>query len=96
MYYVIHKFPNLSKAVIFHLGTHSHLVAKGMCRESFQEMKNMVVDKVCRTPTTTSSTIILFMSKTFLFHHLFNKDGKSFVEPLKGVKLNQTLLKFIP
>jgi len=59
-------------------------------------MKNMVVDEVCRTPTTTSSTIVLFMSKTFLFCHMFNKDGKSFVELLKSEKLNQTLLKFIP
>ncbi len=58
-------------------------------------MKNMVVDEVCHTPTT-SLTIVLFMNKTSFLRHLFNKDGKSFVELLKGEKLNQTLLKFIP
>jgi len=36
------------------------------------------------------------MSKAFLFHHLFNEDGKGLVELLKGEKLNQTLLKFAP
>ncbi len=55
----------------------------------------MVVDEVCHTPTT-SLTIVLFMNKTSFLRHLFNKDGKSFVELLKGEKLNQTLLKFIP
>jgi hypothetical protein len=49
MYYLVHKFPNLSRVMI-HLGTHSHPVAKGKCRKSFQEMKNMVVDEVYYTP----------------------------------------------
>jgi hypothetical protein len=95
MHYVAHKFPNLSKVAI-HLGTHLHQVTKGMCRESFQEMKNMVVDEVCHKPTATSSTISLSMSKIFHFHHLFNEDGKGPMELLKGEKLNQTLLKFTP
>jgi hypothetical protein len=94
MYYVVHKFPNLSKAII-HLGTHAHSIANGKCRESFQEMKNMVEDKVCHTPTTTTSTIALFTNKTFLSCHLFKKDGQGLVELLKGEKL-QMLLKFSP
>ncbi len=32
MYYVVHKFPHISKAAI-HLGTHSHLVTKGIYRK---------------------------------------------------------------
>jgi hypothetical protein len=56
----------------------------------------MVVDEVYHTPTATSLTISLSMSKIFLFHHLFNEDGKGPMELLKGEKLNQTLLKFIP
>ncbi len=95
MYYVVHKLPNLSKVAI-HLGTHSHLVIEGMCRKSFEETKNMVADEVCHTPTTTSLAIALCMSKSFLFHHLCNEDGKGLVEFLKGEKLNQTLLKFTP
>ncbi len=59
MYYVVHKFPNLSRVAI-HSGTHAHLIANGECRKYFQEMKNMVVNKVCCTPTTTISAIVLF------------------------------------
>jgi hypothetical protein len=59
MYYVVHKFPNLSRTVI-HLGTHAHPIVNGKCRKYFQEMKNMVVDKVCCTPTTTILAIALF------------------------------------
>ncbi len=95
MYCVVHKFPNLSRATI-HLGTHSHPITKGMCTESFLEMKNMVVDEVGRMPTVTSSTTASSMSKSFLSHHLFNKDGKGLVELLKGEKFNKMLLKFIP
>jgi hypothetical protein len=93
MYYVVHKFPNLSKAII-HLGTHAHSIANGKCRESFQEMKYMVEDKVCHTPTITTSTIALFTNKTFLYCHLFKKDGQGLL--LKGEKLHQMLLKFSP
>jgi hypothetical protein len=83
MYYVAHKFPNLSKDTI-HLGTHSHLIVDRKRKESFQEMKNMVEDEVYRTPIPTNLAIILFMSKTFLFHHLFNEDGsKGPIELLK-------------
>jgi hypothetical protein len=59
-------------------------------------MKNMVVDEVCHTPTTITSIIVLFLSKTFLSYHLFNENGKFFVEFFKGEKLCQILLKFIP
>jgi len=95
MYFVIHKFPNLSRATI-HLGTHSQPVSKRMCRKSFQEMKNMVANEVCRTPIVTFSIIVLFTSKSFIFCHLFNEDGKGPVEFFKGEKLNQTLLNFAP
>jgi hypothetical protein len=56
----------------------------------------MVIDEVCCTPTTTTLAIALFMNKKFLSHHLLNKDGEGPMEFLKGEKLDQTLLKFIP
>jgi hypothetical protein len=67
-----------------------------MCKESFQKVKNMVANEVCRTPTTTSLAIVLFVNKIFLSHHLFEKDGEGHVEFFKGEKLNQMLLKFSP
>jgi hypothetical protein len=67
-----------------------------MCRESFQEMKNMVVDEVYCMPIVTSSAIALSVSKSFLLRVLFNNDGKGRMELLKGEKLNQMLLKFVP
>jgi hypothetical protein len=56
----------------------------------------MVVDKVCCMPIATILAVALSTRKTFLFHHLFYEDGQGFVELLKGEKLNQMLLKFIP
>jgi hypothetical protein len=56
----------------------------------------MVANEVCCTPTTTTLAIVLFMSKKFLSHHLFNEDGKGPMELLKGEKLDQTLLMFAP
>jgi hypothetical protein len=58
MYYVVHKFPNLSRTTI-HLGIHSHPIAKGKCRESFKEMKNIVVNEVYCAPITTTLVIVL-------------------------------------
>jgi len=56
----------------------------------------MIAYEVYCTLTTTSSAIVLFASKTFLFRHLFHGNGKGLVELLKGKKLNQKLLKFTP
>ncbi len=56
----------------------------------------MVASEVCCTPITTTLVIALFASKTFLFYHLFNKDGEGPMELLKGEKLDQMLLKFTP
>jgi len=95
MYYVVHKFPNLSRIVI-HLGIHAHPIAKGKCRKSFKEMKNMVVNEVYYTPIITTLAIVLLVSKTFFSRHSFNEDGEGSMELLKGKKLNQTLLKFVP
>jgi hypothetical protein len=93
MYYVVKKFPNLSKAII-HLGTHLHLVIKGMCKESFEEMKNTVVNKVCHMPITTSLAIVLSANNFFL--SLFVQWGwRRFYGIVKAKKLNQ-MLKFVP
>jgi hypothetical protein len=56
----------------------------------------MVVNEVCCTLIATTLAIILFVSKTFLSHHLLNEDGKGPMELFKGEKLNQMLLKFAP
>jgi uncharacterized alpha/beta hydrolase family protein len=56
----------------------------------------MVANEVCHMPTTTSSTIVLFVNKSFHFRHLFDEDGKGLMELFKGEKLNHTLLKFTP
>jgi hypothetical protein len=71
------------------LGTHLHLVAKGMCSESFYEMKNMVANEVYRMPTATFVAIVLSTNNFFLSHHLFNEDGEGQVEPVKVEKLNK-------
>jgi hypothetical protein len=66
MYYVVHKFPNLSRASI-HLGTYAHLIEDNKCKKSLEEIKNMLVNEVYRTPIATTSTIVLFMSKPFFY-----------------------------
>ncbi len=48
----------------------------------------MVANEVYRTPIVTTSTVDLFVNKTFISHHLFNEDGKDLVEFLKGEKLD--------
>ncbi len=66
MYYVVHLLFVLSRATI-HLGTHVHHASKGKCKESLEDMKNMVVEEVLHMPNATSSTIALVASKVFLF-----------------------------
>jgi hypothetical protein len=56
----------------------------------------MVANEVYHTPTATILAIILSTNKNFFFHHFFNKDGIGPIELLKGEKLNQMLLKFVP
>ncbi len=85
MYYVVHKFPNLSRVVI-HSGTHAHLVEDDKCRESFQEMKNMVINEVYHTLIATTSTIALFASKTFLFHHICSTRMEKVLRSFSKVK----------
>jgi hypothetical protein len=95
MYYVVHSLSDLSRATI-HLGTHAHHVFEGKCNEYFKEMKIMVTKEVLCTPNSISFVISLAVSKTFLSHHLFNEDGEVHVELLKGEKLNQAMLMFVP
>jgi hypothetical protein len=45
-----------------------HFVSEGKCKESFKEMKSMVVEEVVRMPNATSFAISLAVSKMFLFH----------------------------
>jgi hypothetical protein len=88
-------FVDLSRIAI-HLDTHVRFVFNGKCRESLEEMKNMVAKEVLRMANVTSFVIALIVSKTFLSSHLFNENGQGTNELLKGDKFNETLLKFIP
>jgi hypothetical protein len=92
---VVHLLFDLSKVAI-HLGTHEHHVFEGKCKESFEEMKNMVAEEVLHMPNATSFAISLIVSKMFLSCHLFNEDGEVLVELLKGEKINQTMSMFLP
>jgi hypothetical protein len=56
----------------------------------------MVVYEGYYMPIATTLAMALYVRKTFLFNHLFNENGQGSVELLKGEKLNQMLLKFIP
>ncbi len=56
----------------------------------------MVANEVYRTPIAITLALALSMNKKFLSHHLFNKDGNGAMEILKGEKLDQMLLKFVP
>jgi hypothetical protein len=70
---------------------HAHLDVEGKCKDA---MENMVANEVLYMPNVTSSTIVIAINNTFLFHHLFNEHGEGLMELLKGKKLNQTMSKF--
>jgi hypothetical protein len=67
-----------------HLGVHNHLIADGKCKESLEEIRKLIVEKVDRTTNTKMFVISLRANKTFLVKHVFDdcSDGK--VELLKG------------
>jgi hypothetical protein len=64
MYYVVHKQENLTQATI-HLSMHDHPVAKGHSRETFDQVKSLVEEKVSYTLGATMLAIALVASKTF-------------------------------
>jgi len=95
MCYVVHSLFDLSRATI-NLKTHAHPIYERKCTESLEKMKSMVAEEVLHMPNVTSFVISLATSKTFLSHHLFNEDGEVPMELLKGEKLNQAMLMFVP
>jgi hypothetical protein len=82
------------KATI-HLKKHDHPIQDDMCKESLEEIKALVKEKVYHTLNSKHSTIGLFVSKP-LSQHLFNEDGGNLVEFLKGKQLNQMMDNFTP
>ncbi len=64
MYYIVHKQENLTQTTI-HLGMHDHLVVKGHSRETFDQFKSLVEEKVSYTLGATMSAIALVASITF-------------------------------
>jgi len=63
------NFQSLSRVTI-HLGTHEHLIAKGMCKESLEEIRVLVEGQVSCTLNAKISAIALNANKVFLAHHL--------------------------
>jgi len=92
IYYVIHKLVTLMRAMI-HFKRHDHHIQDDMCKESFEEIKALVKEKVYPTLNSKNSTIGLFASKS-LSQHLFNEDGGNLVELLKGKQLNKMMDNF--
>jgi len=78
-----------------HLKRHDHPIQDDMCKESLEEIKALVKEKVYRTLNSKHSTIGLFASKS-LSQHLFNEDDGNLVELLKGKQLNKMMHNFAP
>jgi hypothetical protein len=95
MYYVIHKLQSLSRVAI-HLGTHEHLVVKGMCKKSLEKIKVSVEDQVSCTLDAKIFAIALNASKASLAHHLFSENSEGLVGILQGEKLDKVMDKFQP
>jgi hypothetical protein len=70
------------------------MVAKGRSKEAFDHVNSLVKEEVFHTPRATMSTIVLAVSKTFIFE-LLNEDGEGIVEVIIGDKLRQVMDKFI-
>jgi hypothetical protein len=70
-----------------HLGVHNHLIADGKCKESLEETRKLIVEKVDRTTNTKMFVISLRASKTFLVKHMFDDCSDDKVELLKGEQL---------
>lgn len=77
IYYVIHKLVTFMRATI-HLKKHDHPIQDDMCKESLEEIKALVKEKVYHTLNSKHSSIGLFASKP-LSQHLFNEDGGNLV-----------------
>lgn len=60
------SFVGPSFKVDIQFDTNAHLVFEGECRESLEEIKNMVVKEVLHMPNATSFAISLVASKTYL------------------------------
>jgi hypothetical protein len=80
---------------MIHLKRHDHPIQDDMCKESLEEIKALVKEKVYHTLNSKHSTIRLFASKS-LSQHLFNEDGGNLVELLKGKQLNKMMDNFAP
>jgi len=71
IYYSYTDNPKMNRVAI-HFGEHLHLVAKGMYRDSTQEICRFIAKQVAKTPTTTNLAIALSASKDFLSNYLFH------------------------
>jgi len=73
MYYYYIDNPRMSRATI-HFGDHRHVTAKGMYRDSMEEINGLIAEQVSKTPAATNSAIALFASKDFLIAYLFHNE----------------------
>jgi len=63
IYYVMHRFQSMSKAVI-HLGVHNHPIADGKCWEFVKETRRLIIEEVDPTLDANISSISLNVCKT--------------------------------
>ena len=71
----------MSRAYI-HFGTHEHPVAKGNCRATMEQIRDIVMAQVAKTPTAKASTIEIAVGKELLMKELIDEDsnGKALSE----------------
>ncbi len=86
IYYVVHKFHFMSKAVI-HFGVHNHPVMDGKCWEFVEETRRLNIEELDCRPNAKTFVISFNVSKTFLMNYLFNDSSNGTVELLKGEQL---------
>lgn len=77
-----------------HVRNYNHLIANGVCRESFGRVIGILNQKVNKTLTAKNSTIILTTSKEYLAYKIFGLDEEPSTTLLCGDVLVAMIEKF--
>jgi len=88
IYYCYSDNPQMSRTAIY-FGNHSHPIAKGMYKDSAQEINGLIAEQVSKTLSATNSTIALSANKDFLIAYLFHNEGEK--EILRGEELEEVM-----
>ncbi len=89
----MHRLQSISRVAI-HLGVHKHPIADGMCKESMDETRSLIEEKVDYTPNVKIFVISLSVNKTFLARHLFDDCSDGTIELFNGEQLEHIKDKF--